>query len=1405
MAKCIEHINPDNISGVYNPDSDSVTLFTDNIPPGQALAVFLHEAGEHAGLQQMLGDQKYRQLQANFDRMLLEDNPHVRAAAERVPTDTPAEHVGSERLAYLIEGVANRQVSYENDAKERRFLGKAKTLARQVVAAVRAWAYSALPAWATKSVKLGEDDFMGLAVRAARGWGDGDAAGILNTTGGSPTALPENAGVRLSRNGEGDDTAKNDGGGSNGASVAPTAVSPAGNNTRPSADRLSRENAGKGAVENGAPDIRSDEQGLKFSRKPPSDTKQDSTSKAPLSEGLSNSTLWAEADADAKDSPSFRAKIWSAIQRKATEVAKNGGLGGLTMRQLIEIGEKHLPSMERYADRVDQMMMKRNARMDQAQKLGTFWSKLDKATNRRVSWLMHESTKDAIDASLDELPPSEVVIMGGMDAVRGVDPSIEGGIVPEGVRVPATAENMAALRARRLAANKRFKGQAGTGLDKRIVARYQGVRVPATAENMAALRARRLAANKRFKGQAGTGLDKRIVMRYQAEEKAMRGAMKRDEARIKSYPRLRQHFLNLPENAQQTYTLARDMHTKRLAESRAALLAMVERETAEMSEHQQKQAMAAIRLDFERAIAEGIYFPLGRAGDYFVRYERSTGQARETYRPKSSGQAIHSAVGPASATWATAEAAMRSATSRADLIGKRVEAVAEGNGYVLQDKGTETVFERFDSALEAEQHATKLREDTSGKVQDVKHGRLSKTKSDDAVGVGEFASGVLGILKDAKVQDAVRDEVYQHYLQFLPSLSMRKQFIHRKKTPGYQDDALNVFARAMLHQAHQISKLEAAADLREILDDVAGEARALEGGYNPETGEAADSVLAGNLREELKLRHDWVMNPTNAPWTSWTSSAGFLWYLGASPAAALVNLSQTVAVAYPVLGAEFGWKESAAALKDAAKLLDGKGLYRESKKVFTRNDAPEVDLVLKREGLTEQENKAFADWQELGVHDVTNAHMLAGIGDVDSIASSVGYQKAMGKVAHFFQTAEMLNREVTLLAGYRLAKEAGQSHDQAVRSAAKVTWDSHFDYSNHNRARFMQSDGAKLFLMFKSYGQHMMFHMVRNAYKAGKGDKQATRILMGTLTATALMGGVTALPLGVTTAAPAGYAFLRSKYGEFAANVTAAAGVVLLFGMMAAEDEDEPFEFGAEVRKALREMGGEPLESVVMDGVINAFTGVDLSNRISLGDILVRAPNRELEGRDAATYWIEQLAGPVVGIATKQVTAAHMASEGHWWRGIETSLPKFIADPMKAMRYANEGALNMKGAPVKDVDLLSVFGDDLSAWDVFMRMNGFSPQELSRQYRQNNDDKNAENALKKRRGRLMQAYYVAYMARDQGEMRDVFQELRAFGRKNPALGVDAKSVQASLNARIRAQKQAKNGIYMSARYREAVE
>ncbi len=368
-----------------------------------------------------------------------------------------------------------------------------------------------------------------------------------------------------------------------------------------------------------------------------------------------------------------------------------------------------------------------------------------------------------------------------------------------------------------------------------------------------------------------------------------------------------------------------------------------------------------------------------------------------------------------------------------------------------------------------------------------------------------FVADVLQLVEQANMhtpaKESLSDEIYQMYLRTLPARSMRRNFIHRKGVAGFSQDAV----RALADQGFRQSRQQARLDHMDILDNHLDSIQKY-------VHELPNNVEADRVVEELNKRHEWVRNPSRAGWAQKLTSLGFVWMLGLTPAAALVNLTQNLQVALPILGSRYGMAESSKMMSQAtAQYL---------KAAFTRN-RPKGQGIL-GSVLTGGEKEAMRRAVAQGVIDVTQAADLAGLAENPNAKYSGTWNKAMNIIGWAFHHAEVFNREVTYIAAYRLAMKKHGDHEKAIADAIKDTWDSHFDYSSINRARFMQSDMAAVALQFKQYSQNMTYYLWANLAKALKGETpevkaMARKQLLGTLASTFFIGGAGALPLWVMT------------------------------------------------------------------------------------------------------------------------------------------------------------------------------------------------------------------------------------------------------------------------------------------------
>ncbi|PTM61923.1 PLxRFG domain-containing protein [Phreatobacter oligotrophus] len=598
------------------------------------------------------------------------------------------------------------------------------------------------------------------------------------------------------------------------------------------------------------------------------------------------------------------------------------------------------------------------------------------------------------------------------------------------------------------------------------------------------------------------------------------------------------------------------------------------------------------------------------------------------------------------------------------------------------------------------------------------------------------------LLGEAGVEPGVMDAIWQRYLQSMPDLSIRKRYIHRKGTSGFQQDALKGFASHMFHAAHQMARLKYAGDLTEALNGASDEAR-----------RADDPTRATTLVNELRKRHKWVMNPTGGKVAQAITSAMFAWYLAATPAAAIVNMTQPVMLGVPILGARFGGaaKAAAAMTKAVKDTVTGSGSIQNSA------------------SLSRDEQAAVRAFYESGLIERSQTYDLAGLGDTGVEYSPLRH-RVMSIIGWGFHRAEIWNREVTALTAYRLAREAGQSHHAAVDTAHDLTWKVNFDYSNSNRPRILQGDVAKVVGTFQNFQINMWYRLFRDLHQSFKGDtpqarKEARYQLGGILGMMGLLGGVTGI---------AGYNVAMAIAGMF-------------FGK-----DDDPFEFKHQVERSIIDLFGPTLGGIILKGAPGQLTGLDLTSRIGMPDFFLREPNGNKEGAD---WWKELMfsaSGVFFSTIANTIRGGYMIAEGKTARGVEVIAPKAIRDVMKAYRYANEGVMNQRGDEV-------VSKDKISGWDLIAQASGFTPAHIAESFERNKRIREANQNVMRERRDLLNQFATAYRVGDAETRAAVVERIKQWNNRAYARGVEitGDTMRQSLRARMENAARREDGVLIS--------
>lgn len=604
----------------------------------------------------------------------------------------------------------------------------------------------------------------------------------------------------------------------------------------------------------------------------------------------------------------------------------------------------------------------------------------------------------------------------------------------------------------------------------------------------------------------------------------------------------------------------------------------------------------------------------------------------------------------------------------------------------------------------------------------------------DAVGRG-FLQQLYGVIEasgDERNTPELLDAINQLYLTSLPDLSWAKHGLHRKGTPGYSQNARRAFAHNMFHGARYLAKLHYADRLTDSLD---GMQEHIDANANDPK---FDQVKAQQVMDEMVKRHDIYMNPKTHPLANFLTSAGFVFYLGLSPASAAVNLSQTALVAYPILGGKFGYGRASAALLRASKdAMSG------------HNDMSTV--------LTGDEKTAYDHWVKIGLIDVSMAHDLAGIAQGQEGPTNRYLAMAMKAASFMFHHAERFNRQATALAAYRLAREQGMDHEAAMESAVADTYAGHFDYSQGNRPRLMQGNVARVVLLFKQYAQNMIYTFTRNAALAFQGDRQALKTIGGLLTTHALAAGVLGLPL-VTT-------------------LLAAASLI-------GSDDDEPWDAQVALRNMFAEAFGDKAGEALAHG-LSRLTPWDISSRVGLDRLLLPDVQEGLEGQRFAESAMAGLLGPMAGLAVNLAKGLNTMGEGQFQRGLEEMAPAFVRGPLRSLRYFNEGVQDRTG-----VDILpeTTLAEDAG------QLLGFSPSRAREAQEGKSAIYRADKALQERRQSLMNQFAHAQM--EQEDTGPALEAIQAFNLLHPNRQIAALHLQQSVRARMRRLAEAEQGVFL---------
>jgi hypothetical protein len=481
-------------------------------------------------------------------------------------------------------------------------------------------------------------------------------------------------------------------------------------------------------------------------------------------------------------------------------------------------------------------------------------------------------------------------------------------------------------------------------------------------------------------------------------------------------------------------------------------------------------------------------------------------------------------------------------------------------------------------------------------------------------------------------------------------------------------------------------------------------------------GEAITAIpkQQGELKDAAIQLSEYVKNPQEE--AQMVRGLLFAQYLGGSIASAVVNMTQPVAVSFPWLSQFGGAKQAATELGRAAKNLASRGHRYEADLAAALKLAEEEGTVSPQE--VHQLMAQARGSGSLRPGDGTRA------GDARAAAGNALTRLSMawGKV---FGVAEQLNRRMTFIAAYRVAKTQGMANPAAF--AKKAVIETQFVYSKANKMKWGRGAVGATVMTFKTYSIAYIELLHRMYTQGGPEGKQAVLLALAVLM---LMGGAGGLP-----------------FAEDAEDL--ADGLAQMMG----------YNFNSKKAKQelLESVFGEAGAGFVERG-ISGLPGMplDVSGRLGMGNLL---PGTGIfKEKTDHTRDVLELVGPAGDLAKRVASGGRSILTGDVGAGLLKVSPVAVRNAAKGADMAARGMYrDDKGYKVIDTTLT----------EAVMKAIGFQPASVAKVQEANFINQQAKNFYSMQAQEIRALWARGIFEQNQDLVADARAQVEDWNRKNP--------------------------------------
>ncbi|MGE1509742.1 PLxRFG domain-containing protein [Pseudomonas aeruginosa] len=644
----------------------------------------------------------------------------------------------------------------------------------------------------------------------------------------------------------------------------------------------------------------------------------------------------------------------------------------------------------------------------------------------------------------------------------------------------------------------------------------------------------------------------------------------------------------------------------------------------------------------------------------------------------------------------------------------RAEKVAQlqGEGYaplsrfgkytvdVVGQDGQREYFSLFETKREANQMAEQMRGAFPGAT--VSQGTLSEEAYKLFAGITpetlELFGNALGFDSQG---DSARDQAFQDYLRLTKTnRSAMRRLIHRKGIAGYSEDVGRVLASFVYSNARQTAAGLHMGDLSEAVNGI--------------------PQAQGELKDAAVRLADYIKNPQEEGQA--VRGLLFAQYLGGSVASAFVNMTQPVQVTFPWLSQYCGVKRAATELGRAARQMAHRSYQFE----------PDLARALKR-----AEDDGVVSPQE--VHQLMaqargSGSLRAGdgtrLGDARALASNsvARLSMAWGKL---FGAAEQINRRMTYIASYRIAKAQNMANpDEFARRAVRET---QFVYSKASKMRWGRGAVGGTLMTFKTYSvaylelMHRLWNQGEPGSQERKDGRKAAALMIGMLL---LVGGAGGLP-----------------FAEDAEDLIDGAAQLMGYNFSTAKAKQE----------FLESLFGRVLADFIDRGV-SGLPGapLDVSGRLGMGNLI--PGTGLLTEKTSHTRDVLEIAGPMGDFASRIASGTRKVLGGDIGSGILEMSPGAVRNAAKGVDMLATGMYrDAKGYKVLDTNVL----------EAAMKSIGFQPASVATIQGANMLNQKAKAFYNLKAQEIRSMWAAGIFEKDQGKVERARQAIADWNRRNP--------------------------------------